>query len=62
MVVQILVEMTAQYQMKNRRRLMKLLVGFADGIWSEVVLSGEEKTWRKGSDAVNVCNFGGTVG
>ena len=38
------------------------LVDLADGIWSEVVLSGEEETWRKGSDAVNVCNFGGTVG
>ena len=38
------------------------LVGLADGIWSEVVLGGEENTWRKGGDAVNVCNFGGAVG
>ena len=31
------------------------LVGLADdSIWSEVVLSDEEKSWRKGSDAVNV--------
>ena len=38
------------------------LVGLADGIWSKVVLSGEENIWRKGSDAVNVRNFGGAVG
>ena len=38
------------------------LVGLADGIWSEVVLSDEEKSWRKGGDAVNVCDFGGAVG
>ena len=38
------------------------LVGLADGIWSEVVLSDEEKSWRKGSDAVNVCDFRGAVG
>ena len=35
------------------------LVGLADDIWSEVVLSDEEKSWRKGGDAVNVCDFGG---
>ena len=38
------------------------LVGLADGIWSELVLSGKEKSWRKGCDAVNACNFGGAVG
>ena len=38
------------------------LVGVADGVWSEVVLSGEENTWQKGGDTVNVCNFGGAVG
>ena len=38
------------------------LVGLADGIWSEVVLSGEEKSWWKGGDSVNVCDFGGAVG
>ena len=38
------------------------LVGLADDIWSEVVLSDEEKSWRKGGDAVNVCDFGGAVG
>ena len=27
------------------------LVGLADNIWSEVVLSSEENTWRKGGDA-----------
>ena len=37
------------------------LVGLADGIWSEVVLSDEEKSWWKGGYAVNVCDFGGTV-
>ena len=37
------------------------LVGLADGIWSEVVLSDEEKSWWKGDDAVNVCDFGGAV-
>ena len=37
------------------------LVGLADDIWSEVVLSDEEKSWRKGGDAVNVCDFGGAV-
>ena len=38
------------------------IVGLADDIWSEVVLSDEEKSWRKGGDAVNVCDFGGAVG
>ena len=38
------------------------LVGLADSIWSEAVLVGEKNTQRKGSDAVNVGNFGGTVG
>ena len=40
------------------------LVGLADGIWSEVVLSDEEKEVvlsDKGGDAVNVCDFGGAV-
>ena len=31
------------------------LVGLADGIWSEVVLSDQEKSWRKCGDPVNVC-------
>ena len=38
------------------------LVGIAEDIWSEVVLSDEEKSWRKAGDAVNVCDFGGAVG
>ena len=38
------------------------LVDLADGIWSEVDLSDEEKSWQKGGDAVNVCDFGGVVG
>ena len=38
------------------------LVCLAESIWPEVVLSGEENTWQKGGDAVNVCNFGGTLG
>ena len=38
------------------------LAGLADGIWSEVVLTDEEKYWRKGGDADNVCDFGGAVG
>ena len=38
------------------------LVGLADGIWSQIVLSDEEKSWRKGGDVVNVCDFGGAVG
>ena len=38
------------------------LVGLAEDIQSEVVLSHEEKSWRKGGDAVNVCDFGGAVG
>ena len=38
------------------------LVGLADDIWSEVVLSDEEKSWQKSGNAVHVCNFGGTVG
>ena len=38
------------------------LVGLADNIWSEVVLIDEKKSWRKGDDAVNVCDFGGAVG
>ena len=38
-----------------------ILVGLADGIWSEIVLSGEKKFWRKGVDAVNVGNFDGAV-
>ena len=37
------------------------LVGSADGIWSEVVMGGEEKTRRKSGDVVNVCNFRGAV-
>ena len=36
-------------------------VGLTDGIWSEVVLSDEEKSWRKSGDAVIVCDFGGAV-
>ena len=38
------------------------LVGLVDGIWSDVVLSDKEKSWRKSGDAVNVCDFGGAVG
>ena len=38
------------------------LTGLADGIWSEIVLNDEEKSWWKGDDAVNVCDFGGAVG
>ena len=37
------------------------LVGLADDRLSEVVLSDEEKSWQKGGDAVNVCDFGGAV-
>ena len=37
------------------------LVGLADGIWSEVVLSDEEESWWKGGDAFNVSDFGGAV-
>ena len=37
------------------------LVGLADDTWSKVVLSDEEKSWWKGGDAVNVCDFGGAV-
>ena len=29
--------------------------------WSEVALSDEEKSWWKGGDAFNVCDFGGAV-
>ena len=36
-------------------------VALTDGIWSEVVLSDEEKSWWKGGDEVNVCDFGGAV-
>ena len=38
------------------------LIGLADGLWSEFVLSDEEKSWWKGGVAVNVCDFGGAVG
>ena len=38
-----------------------ILVSLADGIWSEIVLSGEKKFWQKGVDAVNVGNFDGAV-
>ena len=38
------------------------LVDLADGIWSEVDLSDEEKSWQKSGDAVNVWDFGGVVG
>ena len=38
------------------------LVDLVDDIWSEFILSGEEKTWQKGGDAGNVCKFGGAVG
>ena len=37
------------------------LIPLADGIWSEVVLNDEKKSWWKGGDAVNVCDFGGAV-
>ena len=37
------------------------LVGLADGIRSEIVLSDEKKSWRKGGDPVNVCDFDGAV-
>ena len=37
------------------------LVGLTDEIWLEVVLSDGEKSWQKGSDAINVCDFGGAV-
>ena len=38
------------------------LFRLADGAWSGVVLSDEEKSWRKGGDAINVCDFGGALG
>ena len=38
------------------------LIGLADGIWSDIVLNDEEKSWWNGDDAVNVCDFGGAVG
>ena len=38
------------------------LVGLVDGIWSEVFLSGKENTWKRVDDAVNISNFGGSVG
>ena len=38
------------------------LVGLAEDIRSEVVLRDEEKSWRKGGGAVNVCYLGGVVG
>ena len=37
------------------------LIGLADYTWSEVVLIDEEKSWRKGGDAVDVCDFVGAV-
>ena len=37
------------------------LVGLLDDIWSEVVLSGEENTWRKSGDTGYVWNFSGAV-
>ena len=37
------------------------LVGLADGIWSEVVLTDEEESRWKGGDAFNVSDFGGAV-
>ena len=37
------------------------LVGIAENICSEVVLSGEENTRQKGGDA-GIWNFGGAVG
>ena len=36
-------------------------IGLANGLWSEVILSGEENTLWKGGDAVNVWNFGGAA-
>ena len=38
------------------------LVGLADDIWSGDALRGDEKSWQKCGDAVNVCDFGGAVG
>ena len=37
------------------------LVGLANGIRSEDVLSDEKKSWRKDGDAVNVYDFAGSV-
>ena len=37
------------------------LVGLADGICSEVVLSDKEKSWWKGGDAVNVSDIGEAI-
>ena len=37
------------------------LIDLSNGIWSDVVLSDEEKSWWKRGDAVNVCDFGGAV-
>ena len=54
-MVETLVKMTADYQLKKMQTI-------ADGIWPEVVLSDEERSWRKGGDKVNVCSFGGAVG
>ena len=54
-MVETLVKMTADYQLKKMQTI-------ADGIWPEVVLSNEERSWRKGGDKVNVCSFGGAVG
>ena len=36
-------------------------IGLANGLWSEVILSGEENTLWKGGDAVNVWNFSGAA-
>ena len=63
MVVEIVFEMTVEYQLKKMQgwEIMSF-AGLADDIRSEVVLNDEEKSWRKGGDAVNVCDFVGAVG
>ena len=63
MVIEIVFEMTAEYQLVSVAEVGKIisLVGLAVGICSEVVLSDEEKSWQKGGDAVKVCDFGGAV-
>ena len=58
MVVEIVFETTAEYQLKKTQMLVVMsLIGLADDIWSEVVLSDKEKSWRKGGDTVNVCDL-----
>ena len=57
-------ELWVQERMEKQEymEMLQQIEVLADDIWSEVVQSDDEKSWRKSGDPVDVCHFGGAVG